>query len=143
MDQISAQSPLLTPLKRIAHPQGDVYHGMKASDPGFAGFGEAYFSTILAGQTKGWKQHTQMQMNLVVPAGEVAFFVHDAASGHTTTYVLGAANYARLTIPPGFWLAFRGIGPGLNLVCNLASIEHRPEEANNVPLDTFALGLLP
>lgn len=34
---------LLTPLKQIAHPKGDVFHAMKCVDPGFEGFGEAYF----------------------------------------------------------------------------------------------------
>ena len=46
MDKIGVEGVLLTPLKRIHHPKGDVFHGMKKSDAGFSGFGEAYFSTI-------------------------------------------------------------------------------------------------
>ena len=37
---------ILTPLKQIYHPKGDIFHAMKKSDIGFDGFGEAYFSTI-------------------------------------------------------------------------------------------------
>ena len=37
---------ILTPLKRINHPKGDIFHAMKKTDLGFEGFGEAYFSTI-------------------------------------------------------------------------------------------------
>ncbi|QBE64016.1 dTDP-4-dehydrorhamnose 3,5-epimerase [Pseudoduganella lutea] len=129
----------LTPLARIAHPKGDVYHALKATDEGYAGFGEAYFTTVLHGVTKGWKQHTRMVMNLVVVAGEVTFHLHDAGTGRTASHTLGEGNYARLTVPPGWWMAFTGTGAGTNLVCNLASIAHDPAEARNVDLSTFPL----
>ena len=140
MDQLV---PVLFPLRRVAHPKGDVMHGMKVSDPGFAGFGEAYFTTIIAGETKGWKKHTAMVMNLLVPCGEVAFFVHEPASGVTTRFTVGSGNYARLCVPPGYWVAFRGLADGLNLVCNLASMEHDPLEAENAALDAFPLEAAP
>jgi dTDP-4-dehydrorhamnose 3,5-epimerase len=140
MDSVTpAATPLLTPLRQIAHPNGDVYHAMKASDAGFAGFGEAYFTTVHYGAMKGWKQHTKMYMNLIVPVGSVCFYLHDEKTGSTTQYELGANNYARLTVPPGFWMAFSGVGAGLNLVCNLASIPHDPAEAINVPIETYPL----
>ena len=140
MDQVNAgATPWLTPLKRIFHPKGDVFHAMKASDDGFAGFGEAYFTTVHHGVIKGWKCHERMQMNLVVPVGSVRFHLYDEASGKTTQFVLGTENYARLTVPSGYWMAFQGVGTELNLVCNLASIEHDPEEARNVPLETYPL----
>lgn len=143
MDQVNASAtPYLTPLKRIFHPKGDVFHAMKASDPGFAGFGEAYFTTVHQGITKGWKRHERMQMNLVVPVGSVRFYLHDEVSGKTTQFVLGGENYARLTVPAGYWMAFQGVAAELNLVCNLASIEHDPEEARNVPLETYPLEVI-
>lgn len=131
--------PQITPLKQIFHPKGDVYHAMKASDTGFAGFGEAYFTTVHHGETKGWKKHIKMHMNLVVPVGEVCFYLHNETTAQTTPYILGPGNYARLTVPPGYWMAFCGMSTGMNLVCNLASIEHNPEEAVNVPLETYPL----
>lgn len=140
MDKINKGSmPHITPLKQIFHPKGDIFHAMKASDPGFAGFGEAYFTTVHHGEIKGWKKHTRMQMNLVVPAGEVCFYLHNEATSQTSQYILGAENYVRLTIPPGYWTAFCGLSTGLNLVCNLANIEHDPAEAVNVPLETYPL----
>jgi dTDP-4-dehydrorhamnose 3,5-epimerase len=129
----------LTPLARIAHPKGDVYHAMKATDPGFAGFGEVYFTTVHPGVTKGWKQHTRMTMNLVVVAGGVTFHLHDAGTGRTASHTLGDASYGRLTVPPGWWMAFTGTGDGTNLVCNMASIPHDPAEAVNVDLAAYPL----
>ncbi|KQQ31130.1 hypothetical protein ASF61_17855 [Duganella sp. Leaf126] len=135
------QLPLLTPLRRIAHPLGDIYHAVKATDDGYAGFGEAYFTTVHQGAVKGWKQHSRMQLNLVVPEGAVCFYVRDD-SGRRFRHVLGTtdgAAYARLTVPPGYWVAFRGVGTGLNLVLNVASIAHDPLESANAPLESHAL----
>jgi dTDP-4-dehydrorhamnose 3,5-epimerase len=135
---------LLTPLRRISVPRGDVFHAIKASAPGFAGFGEAYFSTVETGAVKGWKRHNEMTMNLVVPAGAVEFVLYDgnADTGEGTFRSVTLSpdsddSYQRLTVPPGLWMAFAGRGEGLNLVLNFASIEHRPDEADGRPLDAL------
>ena len=64
MDKVSIEGVVLTELKMINHPKGDIYHAMKKSDNGYAGFGEAYFSTVNQNAIKGWKKHTQMLSNL-------------------------------------------------------------------------------
>lgn len=131
---------LLTPVKRIAHPSGDILHALKASEASFAGFGEAYFSSVHQGVTKGWKKHTRMIMNLVVPVGAIRFILVDDRAGapRMGEVTLSAENYQRLTVPAGLWMAFQGWGEGLNLLLNLASIEHDPAEAMSCPLETFA-----
>lgn len=123
---------LLTPLKQIFHPKGDVYHAMKKSDAGFNGFGEAYFSTIHKGDIKGWKKHTQMTLNVVVPVGNIEFVVYDGTNFFSTK--LSQTNYQRLTVAPNLWVAFRGIGE-TNMLLNLANMEHDPNEALNLTLD--------
>jgi dTDP-4-dehydrorhamnose 3,5-epimerase len=124
----------LTPLKQIMHPKGDIFHVMKASDDGFSGFGEAYLSTINMGDTKGWKKHSEMILNLIVVTGEIEFVVYDEDSFFNVK--LSKDNYQRLTIKPNLWLAFRGVGDE-NILLNLASIEHNLEESKNVNLDAF------
>jgi dTDP-4-dehydrorhamnose 3,5-epimerase len=130
---------IATPLRRIEHPKGDLFHGVKAGDVGFMGFGEAYFTSIVQGETKGWKLHRRMTLNLVVPVGLVRFYIHDEHSGFTGVHDIGATNYCRLTIPPGYWVAFEGLNPSTNLVLNVANLEHDPEEAVNQPLDMYPL----
>ena len=39
---------------------------MKCVDPGFEGFGEVYFSSVLQGLVKAWKRHSRMTLNLDV-----------------------------------------------------------------------------
>jgi dTDP-4-dehydrorhamnose 3,5-epimerase len=139
MGKIMKGEVFITPLKRIFHPKGEVFHALKKSDMGFNGFGEAYFTSILYGETKGWKRHSQMSLNLIVPVGMVRFYIHDKCKKTTLSYDLGCENYARLSIPPGLWVAFHGLGRDLNLILNIASIEHDQKEASNVPLSTFHL----
>jgi dTDP-4-dehydrorhamnose 3,5-epimerase len=133
MDKIAVAGVLLTPLKRIHHPKGDVFHGMKKSDAGFFGFGEAYFSTINNADTKPWKKHLEMTLNFVVPMGEIRFVIYDDRENSVTKncffdVTLGDNNYERITIPPGVWVAFKGVGPNYNLLLNLANMEHDPNE---------------
>ncbi|BET12287.1 dTDP-4-dehydrorhamnose 3,5-epimerase [Pandoraea sputorum] len=142
MDQVIQLSSgaIVTPLKRILNPKGDVFHGLKATDDTFRGFGEAYFSTVLTGITKGWKRHERMTLNLIVPVGTIEFHLRAGDGKPTESVRLGDSNYARLTVPPGVWMAFTGIGESLNLLLNVADIPHDPTEAVNVPLESFPLG---
>ena len=52
----------LTPLKKIEHLAGNVLHGMKRSENSFAGFQEAYFSTIKFNKIKAWKFHLKISL---------------------------------------------------------------------------------
>lgn len=128
-----------TPLRRISHPKGDILHALKSSDDGFSNFGEAYFSIVHKHETKGWKKHQRMTMNLVVPSGDVRFSIFSEAEQRTKTVELGSRNYQRLTVQPGFWVAFKGLGDDLNLLLNIASLEHDPDEAVNADLARFPL----
>ena len=124
----------VTKLNQISHSKGDIYHAMKKTDNGFDGFGEAYFSTVNNNEIKGWKKHTKMTLNLVVVTGEIEFVVYDVDSFFNVK--LSKNNYQRLTVGPNLWLAFRGLD-NENMLLNLASIEHDPNESENVDLDFF------
>ena len=125
---------ILTPLKQINNPKGDILHAMKRSDDGFDGFGEAYFSTINKDDIKGWKQHTQMILNLLVPVGEIEFIIYDDNIKEFFSVKLSRDNYQRLTVRPNLWMAFKGCDE-YNILLNLASIEHNPNESESVGLD--------
>lgn len=129
----------ITRLERIYHPAGDVLHGMKSSDSTYRGFGEAYFTSVLKGSIKGWKRHNKMVLNLIVPHGSVAFYIYDDVSESTERVVLGETDYHRLTVAPGLWMAFEGLGDTVNLILNIASIEHDPAESDNKPLSAFSI----
>ena len=125
---------ILTPLKQIYHPKGDIFHAMKKSDIGFDGFGEAYFSTINQNDIKGWKKHTKMTLNIIVPVGNIEFVVYDENSKEFFSTKLSHNNYQRLTVKAGLFMAFKGLDK-YNMLLNLASIEHDPNEAVNIELN--------
>jgi dTDP-4-dehydrorhamnose 3,5-epimerase len=132
---------LVTPLKKILNPKGDIFHAMNVSSDGYVGFGEAYFSTIHQGQIKGWKRHLRATLNLVVIVGRIKFVVFDgdphAKDKSRNVFfeiVLGRENYVRLTVQSGLWVAFQGVNEGTNILLNISSEEHDPLETENTNL---------
>ena len=130
----------LYPLKHITVPKGDIYHALRATDDCFAGFGEAYFSEIHCGEVKGWKRHNRMPLNIVVVQGEIGFVIYDDREGSATKgqfehIVLSKnANYQRLYIEPGLWMAFYGVGDGTSMLLDIIPEVHDPEEASRKDL---------
>ena len=148
MDNGKINGVALTPLKIINTPGGEVLHGMKEGDPGYSGFGEAYFSKIKLGEVKGWKRHKRMYLNIVVPVGSIKFFVYDdrgldQTSGRTYSIILSTQNYFRLTIPPMVWLAFLGLGEQENILLNLASIKHDVNEVDRKSMQEIPVEIKP
>ena len=137
MGAIKLVDILVTPLRRIETAGGDVLHGMKQSDVGYTGFGEAYFSWVSAGAIKAWKRHTQMTMNVFVPVGQVRFvFRIINADGIEEFRVeeIGVDRYARITVPPCIWFGFQGLHTPQSLLLNMANIPHEPNEVERLAL---------
>ena len=130
---------VLTPLRQIKGDSGNVLHALKQHEESFQGFGEAYFSTVFRNAVKGWKKHRRMILNLVVPSGAIKFVLYDDRPVSPTyrsiqEIFISPENYQRLTVPPGIWMAFQGMGDQENLLLNIASIPHDPLEAENLPI---------
>jgi dTDP-4-dehydrorhamnose 3,5-epimerase len=127
----------LHPLKRITVPKGDVLHGIKSSDEGYAGFGEVYFSHIKPGEAKGWKRHNRMILNIVVVSGAIRFVLYDDRShsktfGQFREFILSPEdNYQRLTVSPGLWMAFQGLGNDVSMLMNMIPEPHDSTEVDN------------
>ena len=136
------QDVLVSKLKIIDTPGGSVLHGMKESDSGYKGFGEAYFSRISFDSIKAWKRHNKMTLNLIVPIGEIRFVVYDnradsSSKGIFSEYCLSVQNYSRLTIPPGLWVGFQGVSKKESMLLNIANIPHDPDELDRTDIDNI------
>lgn len=133
---------LVTPLAKPANPKGHVLKALKKSEKGFAGFGEAYFTTIKPGVVKGWHKHSRMTMNLFVPVGRALFVMHDdrkpqSGQRHFFEVELSPENYCRLTVPVGIWVGFKGLADTDTLVLNISSIEYEDSEVIRTELATY------
>lgn len=116
-------------------------HALKKSAPGYVRFGEAYFSEIDQGVVKSWRRHHRVTLNLVVARGQVRFVLYDEKAGHEAgfeEFSIGESNYARLTVPPGIWMAFQGQGAGTSLILDIIDEEHDPAEAEIKELAAIA-----
>lgn len=122
--------------KQITVPKGNIFHAIKSNSEGFCGFGEAYFSQIEQGAVKGWKRHNRYTLNIVVPVGAIRFVIYDdrvesPTCGQFEEMVLSAKdNYKRLTVAPGLWMAFQGVGEGLSMLMDVIPGIHTEDEAD-------------
>jgi|TARA_B110000503_G_scaffold104994_1_gene156692 dTDP-4-dehydrorhamnose 3,5-epimerase len=130
----------LTKLKVIKNDNGDILHGLKSTEDSFENFGEAYFSNILKGSVKAWKNHKKAVLNLIVISGGVKFVVIESMPDDTfitNEFVCGYPDdYCRLTIPPNTWFGFQGIKTN-NTILSISSLPHNPDELERKELDTF------
>ena len=132
---------VVTPLKQIPDERGKVMHMLRSDAPGFAGFGEIYFSCVNAGAVKAWRRHRRLVSNYAVPLGRIRLALYDArpdsqTNGEVQELVIGEDHYCLVTIPPGIWTGFQGLGSTMSIVANCASLPHDPAESERC--DPFA-----
>ena len=125
------------PLRQIVDERGGVLHMLRADDPHFAEFGEIYFSLVYPGVVKAWHIHDRMTLNYAVPMGMVKLALYDEREssptrGNLMEIVTGERAYQLVTVPPGVWNGFKGVGTEPALVANCASIPHDPGEIHRV-----------
>lgn len=131
----------ITPLRIIADDRGAVLHMLKHNDPYFAGFGEIYFSKLLAGQRKAWRRHAHATSQLVVPSGCVRFVLCDQREQSISRDAIqeieiGESNYQLLTIPPNVWFALQCLDSTDALIANCSSSVHEPTAVERLDLET-------
>ena len=68
-----------------------------------------------------------MQLNLIVPKGDVLFVFKDEL-GSFREEIVGDLNKVRLTVPPGLWFGFKGINTKDSVILNISNIMHDDKE---------------
>ena len=124
-------------LRKIPDDRGMIMHIMKSSDASYQKFGEVYCSTVYPGVVKGWHIHSKMTLNYVVIKGMIKFALYDNRNdsptlGETQTIYMGDHNFIRVTVPPGVWNGFKGIGESESFVINFTDICHDPNEISRM-----------
>jgi len=134
-------------LRRIPDERGQILHMLRADAAHFPGFGEIYFSQVYPGVVKAWHIHSKMTLNYAVPIGSIKLVLFDdrpdsPTRGEVMEVFMGESNYVLVTVPPGVWNGFKGVGVAPALVANCATHPHDPEEIsrmdpfdNHIPYD--------
>ena len=124
---------VVSPLRQIVDERGKVMHMLRRDAPHFKEFGEIYFSCVHPGAIKAWHLHKKMGLNYAVPFGKIKFVLFDDRPGSKTRgelmeLFLGPENYQLVSVPPGVWNGFKGIGTETAVVANCATLPHDPAE---------------
>lgn len=133
------------PLRVIPTPGGPVLHMLRADSPLFAGFGELYFSEVLPGSVKAWKQHSQQTQHFAVPVGLLKVVLFDdreqsPTRGLVQEVLLGRPDhYQLLRIPVGVWYGFTALGQTPALIANCADMPHDPAESTRLEADAASI----
>lgn len=129
---------IVTPLRQIFDERGKVMHMMREDSPHFTRFGEIYFSCTHPGSIKAWHLHKRMTLNYAVLHGQIKVVLFDDRSdsetrGEVQELFVSPENYCLVTVPPGIWNGFKGIGSSMSIVANCADLPHDPEEIERKP----------
>lgn len=124
---------IIKPLKVIPDERGIIMRMLRNDDPEYKKFGEIYFSCVYPGVVKGWHLHTKMTLNYAVISGMIKLVLYDERKSSSTYGELveiftGENKFELITIPPGVWNGFKGIGTKMSIVANCSDIPHDPKE---------------
>jgi dTDP-4-dehydrorhamnose 3,5-epimerase len=131
----------ITQLGQFHDERGKVMRMLRASDSAFTKFGEIYFSTVYPGVVKGWHKHLRMTINYACILGSIKVVLFDSRPRSTTfgvvsEFFLSPENYLLLSVPPGIWNGFKGLGVPTSIVANCADIEHSSDEIERIAFDS-------
>ena len=126
-----------TPLSRIEVPGGDVLKIISVEDETFSTFGETYVTTIEPDVVKPWRRNLSATANLVVVSGEVRFVTTVDGETFSQLTLSPDGHFGRITIPPGYWLAFQGLSRETATIVNVLSCVHRATDIERKSLDDF------
>lgn len=129
---------MIHPLRRITDRRGEILHMLRRDDPHFERFGEIYFSVVNPTVVKGWHLHRSMTLNYAVPIGRIRLVLFDAREGSPShgsvqEIEMGPHDYQLVTIPPGVWNGFLGLGDAPSLVANCSTEPHDATEIVRIP----------
>lgn len=131
---------VITPLQQIVDDRGKVMHMLRRDSKLFDEFGEIYFSYVNSLAIKAWKLHRKLTMNLAVPSGTIKLVLYDERENSQTKWqiheiIVGEQDYCLITVPPGIWNGFQGLGTTGSLIANCATLPHDPDEVERLNVD--------
>jgi len=116
----------IIPLTQHCDDRGRVMEILRKDDPHFAGFGQAYFSSIYPGVIKAWHAHKKQTDCLSVIYGmcKIGFYddrPNSPTKGKTHGIVVGEHHRVLIQIPPMVFHGFKAISTEEVLLINLPS----------------------
>jgi dTDP-4-dehydrorhamnose 3,5-epimerase len=134
----------------VTHPddRGRLFEVLRADDPHFSGFGQAYVTTTYPGVVKAWHRHQLQDDVFCCLVGMIKLVIHDARVGSSTpgsTQViwLGEHKLRAVTVPKGCWHGWMCVSEKEAMILNLVSRAYdanHPDEERLPPHDNGVIG---
>ena len=124
---------IITLLRKIPDDRGTIMHMATKKD--VKKFGQVYFSTVYPGIVKGWHYHKKMTLHYCVIKGMIRLVVHDGRDFEEI--YMGDRNYVLVTIKPGIWNGFMGMGTDEAILANVTDYPYSDNEIKRLPFDYF------
>jgi dTDP-4-dehydrorhamnose 3,5-epimerase len=117
---------ILKELKVIPDERGRLMEVLRADDPFFRKFGQAYVTTVYPGVVKAWHAHARQTDHIAAVSGAVRFGLYDDREGSPTRgevmdLVIGEHRPLLVVVPPGVWHGFKGVGTKEAILVNVPS----------------------
>ena len=136
----------IKPLKLVADERGYLLEMLRADDPFFTTFGQAYVSATYPGVVKAWHYHRVQVDYFVCISGMVKLVLYDSRDdsptrGAVNEFCLGEQNRSLVVVPNLVYHGWKCISDSMSLVVNMPTEVYRyddPDEYREV-----AHGVLP
>jgi dTDP-4-dehydrorhamnose 3,5-epimerase len=128
-------------LKLIPDERGYVMEMLRADDPEFAGFGQAYISATYPGVVKAWHYHKVQVDQFICIVGMVKLVLIDTREGSPTKgvvneFFLGVQRPQLVVVPNLVYHGWKCISEEMSLVVNIPTVPYNyaePDEFRIAP----------
>ena len=122
-------------LQVLEDDRGAVLHMIRKDSKEFERFGEIYFSEVLPGVVKAWKNNSALTQMISVPRGKIRLVIYDdrpnsKSNGELQIIDLGRPDsYKLVRIPPNLWYGFKCTSDEVALIANCTDDMHSPKNS--------------
>ncbi len=126
-------------LKVIPDERGWLMEILRCDDEIFQKFGQVYITTAYPGVVKGWHYHKKQTDNFTCVCGMMKVALYDARDGSKTKgniveIFVGEKNPVLISVPPGVYHGFKGIGTDTAYFLSVPTLPYNYEEPDEYRL---------
>ncbi len=131
---------VVKPLKVIPDERGWLMEMLRADDPFYRQFGQAYITAVYPGAVKGWHWHKLQTDHFVCVHGMAKVVLYDrredaATRGEVNEFFMGERHNILLVIPCGVVHGMKGIGTETAMILNLPTHTYKYDDPDEYRMD--------
>jgi dTDP-4-dehydrorhamnose 3,5-epimerase len=127
-------------LKVIPDERGYLMEMLRADDPFFQKFGQAYLTVVYPGVVKGWHYHKLQTDHFICVKGTAKVVLYDrrpesATCGEVNEFFMGELNNILVTIPTGVMHGMKGVGTEPAMIVNIPTHVYNHDDPDEYRVD--------